>query len=125
MSRFNILSPTAFPFLVLARSHHLIGHQGPLTENFSDNGSSSMSLSSSLFPFFSLLLVASVHAHVILRDFSAFFESSSYYPLSHKKVYISRTLLLAMRNRFLTDCRSDCIPKQRTRFLARCSSHCD
>lgn len=76
----------AFPFLALARSHHLTGRPGPLTENFSASGSSlSLSLSVSLLipvpsfsPSLSLFLFLAVSVRARNREqVAVFFESSA------------------------------------------------
>lgn len=72
----------------------------------------SRSLSLTLFPFFSLLVVF-VHAHPWI---AAFFESSATIRYLVRGFIFQGLSLLAVRNRFLTDCRfgPDRIPKQRT-----------
>lgn len=90
----------AFPFLVLARSHHLIGRPGPLTENFSDSGYL-LCLSLSFFRYFPFF---SFHAHPWV---AAFFESSAAIRYPVRGFIFQGLSLLAVKNRFLTDCRSD------------------
>lgn len=103
-SCFNILSPTAiaFPFLALARSHHLTGRPGSLTEHFSASESPFLllfhpNLPSIFSPSLSLSLTSSSQSLSVV-----FFEASNVtlslsLSLSGdpvKRVYISRTLSL-------------------------------
>lgn len=104
-SRFNILSPTAmaFPFLVLARFHHLTGRPGPLTENFSTSGSLLVPLffHPLSYPFLSLLFVAYVRAGVRESPFPLRIPSLLFVP---KEGLYFKDSPYALTNRFLTDC---------------------